>query len=154
MNKIFRTTLVLSMATLMVTSCDFIQYKQVEYDEWHEAVSNLPDSPKASKIKVKGKAEDKVIDIVLKDGTDEDDFSSEEIGVIILLAFMSGTGLASIDESANGKYYIGQFGLEGYKYEDVDDSGKHIVKWDKYGNVTSYEDKSVTFTAAYTYEGK
>ena len=36
MNKIIKTTFVLGMAAFMVTGCDAIQYKQVEYDEWHE----------------------------------------------------------------------------------------------------------------------
>ena len=152
MNKIIRTTFVLGMAALMVTGCDFIQYKQVEYDEWHEKVSNLPESPEASKIVVKGKADGKVIDIVIKSDEDPDDLTSEEIGVLLVMGLMSGKALAEIKEEANAKYYVGQLGKEGFKLEDEDDSGKHTVTWDKYGNMTSYDDKSLNFTAKFTYE--
>jgi len=153
MNKIIKTTFILGMATLMVTGCDFIQYKQVEYDEWHEKVSNLPESPTPSKLVIKGKADDKVIDIVLKDGSDYDDLTSDETGVIIVMALMSGSeAMSKIEERANAKYYVGQLFKEGYKLEDEDDDGKHVATWDKYGNLTSYKDDDVNFTAKYTYE--
>ena len=151
MNKIIKTTFALGMATLMVTGCDFVQYKQVDYDEWHEKVSNLPECPEVTKFKVKGKADGKVIDIVVKDEEDMSDLTAEEVGVVLIMGLMSGNALAEIKESANGKYYVGQLGKEGYKLEDVDDKGKHVVTWDKYGNMTSYEDAGLNFTAEFTY---
>lgn len=152
MNKIIKTTFVLGMAALMVTGCDFIQYKQVEYDEWHEKVSNLPESPEVTKIVVSGKADKKVIDIVIKEGKSPDDLTDEEKGVIIVMGLMSGSMLKEIEEKANSKYYVGQLFKEGYKLEDEDDDGKHVVTWDKYGNMTSYKDDDVNFTTKFTYK--
>ena len=152
MNRIIKTTFVLGMAAFMVTGCDAIQYKQVEYDEWHEKVSNLPEAPTPEKIVVKGKTNDKVIDIVLKEASDYDSLDSEQTGVIIVMALMSGEAMAHIEERANAKYYVGQLGKEGYKLEDEDDNGEHVATWDKYGNLISYKDVDLSFTAKYTYK--
>jgi len=152
MNKIIKTTFVLGMAVLMVTGCDFIQYKQVDYDEWHEKVSNLPESPTPTKVLVKGKADGKVIDIVIKEGNDYSDLSEEEVAVVLVIGLMSGGALANIEEKANAKYYVGQLFKEGFKLEDEDDDGKHVVTWDKYGNMTSYDAEDINFTAKYTFE--
>ena len=68
------------------------------------------------------------------------------------MGLMSGSMLKEIEEKANSKYYVGQLFKEGYKLEDEDDSGKHVVTWDKYGNMTSYKDDDVNFTAKFTYK--
>ena len=152
MNKIIKTTFVLGMAAFMVTGCEFIEYKQVEYDEWHEKVANLPDSPTATKIVISGKADGKVIDIVYKDGALTEELTEEETGVVLIIGLASGSALKEIKESANAKYYVGQLWKSGYKLYDEDDSGEHTITWDKYGNMLSYKDKSANFTAKYTYE--
>ena len=151
MNKIIRTAFVLGMATFMVTGCDILQYKQVDYDEWHEKVSNLPESPTPTKLVVSGKADGKVIDIVYKDGAVTEELTDEETGVLIVMGLLSGEMLSKIEEKASAKYYVGQLFKEGYKLVDVADDGEHVVTWDKYGNMLSYKDKSADFTAKYTY---
>ena len=152
MNRILRTTIALGMAAFMVTGCDILQYKQVEYDEWHEKVSNLPESPEVEKLVISGKVEKKVIDIVYKDGALTEELTEEEEGVIFIMALASGNTLKNITEGANAKYYVGQLWKEGYKLYDVDESGEHTMYWDKYGNVTAYKGEDANFTAKYTFK--
>ena len=152
MNKIIKTTFVLGMAAFMVTGCDIIQYKQVEYDEWHEKVSNLPECPEVTKIVVKGKTDGKVIDIVIKDGEPTEALTEEESGVVIVMALASGNMLKEIKESANTKYYVGQLFKEGFKMVDEDDKGTHTLTWDKYGNLLTYKDKDLDISAKYTFK--
>ena len=152
MNKIIKTTFILAVSAFMVTSCDFIEYKEVEYDEFHAKVSNLPENPAIEKLVISGKADKKVIDIVYKDGAVTEEMTEEEEGIVLIMALASGNTLKNIVEGANAKYYVGQFWKEGYKLYDVDESGEHTMYWDKYGNVTGYKDDDVNFTAKYTYK--
>ena len=152
MNKIIKTAFVLGMTALMVTGCDAIQYKEVEYEEWHEKVSNLPESPYPSKLVIKGKSNDEVFNIVLKESSDWQNLNGVENGVIIFMTFMSGSEhMSNIKENANAKYYVSQSGQESYKLEDENDDGKYVATWDKYGNPTSYKDDVLNFTAKYTF---
>ena len=152
MNKIIKTSFVLLATTFMVTGCDFIQYKEVEYEEWHEKVSDLPKSPEVTKLTVKGKADGKVIDIVIKDGEPTETLTEEESGVIIVMALVSGSMLKEIKESANTKYYIGQIFKDGFKMVDEDDKGTHTLTWDKYGDLLTYKDKDLDISAKYTFK--
>ena len=152
MNKILKTAFILGMTAFMVTGCDFIEYKQVEYEEFHEKVSNLPESPTTEKLVISGKVDKKVIDIVYKEGAVTEELTEEEEAVVFIMALASGNMLKNITEGANAKYYVGQFWKEGYKLYDVDESGDHTMYWDKYGNVTGYKDKDTNFTAKYTYK--
>ena len=152
MKRIIKTTFVLAMATFMVTGCDFILYKEVDYDEWHEKVSDLPESPEATKVTVKGKADGKMIDIVIKDGEPTEELTSEESGVILVIALTSGSMMKEIKESANTKYYVGQLFKDGFKMVDEDDKGTHTLTWDKYGNLLTYKDKDLDITAKYTFK--
>lgn len=169
MNKIFKSSallvlpFMLSSCSLLSSIMDKIQYKEVEYQEFHEKAVEAWVNVPYTKATVNGKVETKQegmeiiqkfdnIKVKVEDGRavldDNGDYSGQQANAASLVnnnaSIIGDIGALSTDE-IDIKYYISNTG--GFKIEEtikmslpeygIDENIKGTIKYDKYAMMTS-----------------